>query len=389
MHRLKVERGALLALLLGAALLAPGYALAADEHGQPAHGTATEQHAVDAHGATADAHTAPAEAAHGDPNATDAHGHEAAAHPATDAHTVDQHATDAHGAEAAHGGGDAHGDAAHGAHGGGHGGGMPHLPNAITFISQWVPGPVAAKLDAMKDPIFSLVMAALIAVFFVSLAGKLDARRPGRAQMAAEMVMGGLYSLFSTIIGPKARSHTPFLGSLFVFILCNNLFGLIPLGHASTSSFANTTFALGMLTFLYVQAVALKENGIGGYLHHMAGSPKTGMDWGFSLLLFPLHVLGELIKPVSLSLRLFGNIFGEDTLVATMVLLGAGITFSLTGGSPWVPGLPLQFPFYFLGLLSCTIQALVFTLLATVYIALWLPHGHHGDEHGEAHHAHH
>lgn len=386
MHRLKVERGALLALLLGAALLAPGFALAADDHGQPVPATTAEQHgtAADAHGTAADAHTAPAEAEH--PVVDDGHGHEpAAGHPATDGHAVD-----AHDADVAHG--DAHAaDAAHGdaAHGGGHGGGMPHLPNAITFISKWVPGAVGEKLDALKDPIFSLVMAALIAAFFMSLAGKLDARRPGRAQMAAEMVFGGLYSLFATIIGPTARRYTPFLGSLFVFILCNNLFGLIPLGHSSTSSFANTTFALGMLTFLYVQGIALKENGIGGYLHHMAGSPKTGMDWGFSLLLFPLHLLGELIKPVSLSLRLFGNIFGEDTLVATMVLLGAGITFSLSGGNPWVPGLPLQFPFYFLGLLSCTIQALVFTLLATVYIALWLPHGHHGDEHGEAQHAHH
>ena len=105
------------------------------------------------------------------------------------------------------------------------------------------------------------------------------------------------------------------------------------------------------------------------------------MDWGFSLLLFPLHLLGELIKPISLSLRLFGNIFGEHTLVATMVILGGGVMVGLTG-SDYIPGLPLQFPFYFLGLLSSTIQALVFTLLATVYIALWLPHGDHGEEHG-------
>lgn len=355
MHRIKIERGALLALVLGTALLVSGSALAADDHGQPAHGAATEQH------------SAPADAAH----ATDAPaGHGDAAH-----------------GDAAHGDA-AHGDAAHadGAHG--HGG-TPHVPNALTFISQWVPGPVAAKLDELKNPIYSLLVATIIAAFFVSLSKRMDARRPGRAQMAAELILGGLYSLFSTIIGPSARRYTPFLGSLFLFIYCNNLFGLLPLGHASTSSFADTTFALGLMTFLVVQGIALKENGLGGYLHHMAGSPKTKMDWGFSLLLFPLHLLGELIKPVSLSLRLFGNIFGEETLVATMVLLGAGITFSLTDGIALVPGLPLHFPFYFLGLLSSTIQALVFTLLATVYIALWLPHGHHGDEHADAHHAHH
>jgi len=342
---------------MGAALLAPRFAQAQD------HGQAVET---------------PAEA-HGTPAATDTH--------ATDPHATDPHATDAHAADTAHGDAAAHGDEAHGEahgedHGEAHGGGTPHLPNAITFISKWVPEPVAVKLKAFLDPIFSLLMAAIIASFFIALSKKLDPRRPGRAQMAAELIMGGLYSLFTTIIGPTARRYTPFLGSLFFFILCNNLFGLVPLGHAATASFANTTFALGMLTFLYVQGIALKENGIGGYLHHMAGSPKTGMDWGFALLLFPLHLLGELIKPVSLSLRLFGNIFGEDTLVATMVLLGAGIMYSLTDGMALVPGLPLHFPFYFLGLLSSTIQALVFTLLATVYIALWLPHGHHAEEHG-------
>jgi F-type H+-transporting ATPase subunit a len=378
MQRMRVDRSAPLALLIGAALLFAGVCLA-EEPAHPAATTAaptehvaTQEHATTAepvaadgaaHGDVAATHEAvAAEGAHGEPVA--AHGEAAGTHGA---------AADAHGAAA-----DAHGAAA--AHGGGHGTGMPHIPSALTFIEAKLPPAQAEMLNKLKDPIFSLLVALLLAVFFVSLAGKLDARKPGRTQMAVELIFGGLYGLFTTIIGPSARRYTPFLGSLFVFIFCNNLFGMVPLGHSSTSSFANTTFALGMLTFLYVQYIALKENGIGGYLFHMAGSPKTGMEWGFSLLLFPLHVLGELIKPVSLSLRLFGNIFGEDTLMATMVLLGAGIMFKITGGMALVPGIPLQLPFYFLGLLSCTIQALVFTLLATVYIALWLPHGHHAEE---------
>ena len=152
------------------------------------------------------------------------------------------------------------------------------------------------------------------------------------------------------------------------------------------------------MTFLYVQGIAIKENGIGGYLMHLAGDPKTPMDWGFSILLFPLHVLGELIKPLSLGLRLFGNIFGEETLVATMVILGYLLMKAIGGivlagdAAVWgfLPGIPLQLPFYFLGLLSSTIQALVFTLLSTVYIALFLPHGDHGhsEGHGEEAHGH-
>ena len=297
-----------------------------------------------------------------------------------DGHQTEQVTHGGHG-EAVHGD-DAHGEVGHEAihEAGGHDehSSMPHLPNLLTFISLVVPENVANILTEWTNPIFAFIVIIVVSLFFITLRPKLDPRSPNRTQMAVELVLGSLYGLFQQIIGPTARRYTPFLGSLFLFILLNNLFGMVPLGHASTSAFNTTTLALGVITFVIVQGIALKENGIGGYLHHMAGSPKTGMDWGFSLLLFPLHVLGELIKPISLALRLFGNIFGEDTLVATMVLLGAGITYGLVG-SDFVPGIPLQFPFYFLGLLSSTIQALVFTLLATVYIALWLPHG---EEHG-------
>jgi F-type H+-transporting ATPase subunit a len=357
MRRMRVDRRVPLALVLGVILTLPAFVLAEE----PAHG----EHATPA----ATEHVATQEVA----------GHEAV--PGETPAPGGEHAAPAGGHEAAA----THGEAAHGEGGHGGHGGMPHIPSALTFIEKGLAPEQASKLDSLKDPIFSILVSLILAVFFISLSRKLNARNPGRTQMAVELVFGGLYSLFTTIIGSTARKYTPFLGSLFVFIFCNNLFGMVPLGHSSTSSFANTTFALGMLTFLYVQGIALKENGIRGWLFHMAGSPRTGMEWGFSLLLFPLHVLGELIKPISLSLRLFGNIFGEDTLMATMVLLGAGIMFKITGGVALVPGLPLQVPFYFLGLLSCTIQALVFTLLATVYIALWLPHGHHEEGHGEAH----
>ena len=230
MRKILKARPATLALALGAALFAAGAAWAQD------HGT-TDEHAHD-HDTTA---------THGEAYADDPSGHDPAV----------THADPAgHGEEAAHGehGADAHGEDAHG---GGHGS-MPHLPSALTFIEQWVPGPVAAKLDAFKDPIFSLFMALVLAGLFVALSKQLDPRKPGRAQMAAEMLFGGLYSLFRTIIGEDARKYTPFLGSLFIFILFNNLFGLVPLGHAATSSFANTTFALGLLTFLYVQFIALQ-----------------------------------------------------------------------------------------------------------------------------------
>ncbi|MCP4290579.1 MAG: F0F1 ATP synthase subunit A [bacterium] len=302
-----------------------------------------------------------------------------------DAHGSDSHNSGHKTEEVGHG--DTHGQDSHsgehaGEHAGEHGEGHDdHLPSLLDYIAVATPDNVDHILVEWKNPIFAFIVIIIASVFFIGLSKDLSARKPGRKQMVTELVLGGLYDLFVQIIGPTARRYTPFLGSLFLFILLNNLFGLIPLGHASTSAFNTTTFALGAITFFFVQIVALKENGLLGYLHHMAGSPKTGMDWGFSLLLFPLHLLGELIKPVSLALRLFGNIFGEEALVATMVSLGILITHAFVESS-LMPGIPLQFPFYFLGLLSSTIQALVFTLLATVYIALWLPHGDHDEEHG-------
>ncbi len=153
--------------------------------------------------------------------------------------------------------------------------------------------------------------------------------------------------------------------------------GLVPFLHAATSAI-NITAALGICTFLYVQGIALKENGPLGYLHHMAGSPRSGVEWAFVPLMFPLHLLGEFIKPLSLSLRLFGNVMGEDKLVAVFIILGA----SMLAFTNLPVGIPIQVPIMFLALLTSTIQALVFTLLSTVYIALMLPHGDHEEAHG-------
>jgi F-type H+-transporting ATPase subunit a len=272
-----------------------------------------------------------------------------------------------------------HGPGPHGEAEGGHGG-VAHLNNLVTIIAGALsPGgkasPTALFLERFLDPIFSGLTAILLALFFAHIYTR-RSQDPGRLQMAAELIIGGLYHLFEVILGPQARRFVPFLGTLFLFILVNNLMGLVPLLHSSTSSI-NTTVALAICTFFYVQWIGMRENGILGYLHHLAGSPHSAMEWGFSLLLFPLHVLGELIKPLSLSLRLFGNIFGEDALIATMVVLGAGLMHGLH-----IPvGLPLQFPFLFLAMLTSTIQALVFALLSTVYIALMLPHEDHGEMH--------
>jgi len=277
-------------------------------------------------------------------------------------------------------------------HGGGHGS-TPHLTNWVGLLAQSLAGdgpeptPTSRFVERFLNPIFSMVGALVLMLLLVNVANR-RTKVPGRVQMAVKLVMGGLYGLFQTVLGDNARKYTPYLGTLFLFILFNNLGGIIPFGHSSTSAI-NTTLALGVCTFLYVQGIALKENGIGGYLWHMAGSPQSTPEKCMIPLMFILHLVGEFIKPVSLSLRLFGNIFGEDTLIATMVGLGVllvnVILHAIAGPDiNTFIGIPFQVPFLFLALMTSTIQALVFTLLSSIYIALMLPHKH--EEHGgEAH----
>ncbi|MEW5796122.1 MAG: F0F1 ATP synthase subunit A [Candidatus Zixiibacteriota bacterium] len=254
--------------------------------------------------------------------------------------------------------------AAEGAGAGAHGG-APHLPNLVALLF----GP-----DSVANHWVNVIFAFVIGVVLSSVSMTVYARRkmiPGKLQNAVEMMVEGMYSFIESILGHDAKKYVPYLGSLFFYILLMNWIGMVPLGHSPSTSL-NITASLAILTFLYAQWTGVTRLGFLGYLHHMAGSPRDVISWCMVPLLFPLHIIGELAKPFSLALRLFGNITGEDTLVAVFVGLGIAIlAFSPVG-------VPLQLPFYFLGLLLSTIQALVFTLLSTIYILLMLPHEEHG-----------
>jgi F-type H+-transporting ATPase subunit a len=150
--------------------------------------------------------------------------------------------------------------------------------------------------------------------------------------------------------------------------------GLIPFLISPTSAI-NVTAALAITVFLYVQYTAFTRLGPLKYFHHLAGEPTSVITWCLAVINLPLHIIGEFVKPMSLALRLFGNILGEDILIAAMVVLG--IMFLGIFGSPI--GFPFQVPFYFLAMLTATIQALVFTMLATSYIMMVVPHHEDGE----------
>ena len=130
--------------------------------------------------------------------------------------------------------------------------------------------------------------------------------------------------------------------------------------------------ALAVTTIIYVHYHAIRVNGIGGYLKHYLGEP---------LWLAPLnlvsHTIGELARPVSLSLRLFGNMFGEDTVIAILILIAAPLASKLIV-------IPFQFPMVLLTIFTSFVQAMVFTMLTCVYIAGFMAHEEHhppGHEH--------
>jgi F-type H+-transporting ATPase subunit a len=290
---------------------------------------------------------------------------------------------DGHGeavSEQAHGQEEAHGEAE--THEGGHGEGgiSTHLPTLITLFERlFGPAGWVEFLHAWENVFFSL----LVIIFMTIVAYTAYRKRekiPGPLQNLVEILVETFASFVEGILGREdGRRFVPFLGTLFFYILLMNFFGLIPLMKSPTSVF-NTTIALAISVFIYVQYTGIRRLGIGGYLFHLAGEPRGVIGWSLVVIMLPLHIVGEFARPVSLGLRLFGNIMGEDTLLA--VFLGLGVL--VLRFIPVPVGIPLHLPFIFLAILTSTIQALVFTLLSTIYISQVLPH-HDEEEHGGEH----
>jgi len=247
-----------------------------------------------------------------------------------------------------------------------HGGGAPELPSLVSLVFGH---------EGIAHDWVNVIYAFVVAIIFAVVSVRVYSKRqliPGPLQNFLEMLVEGMYNFIYSVLGKDTRRYIPYLGSLFFYILAMNLLGLIPFGHAPSTSI-NITASLAILTFLYAQWTGITRLGAIGYFDHLAGQPRSVISWLLVPLMLPIHIIGEFAKPFSLAIRLFGNITGEDVLVAAFVALGvASMSIFHLQGSP--VGIPLQIPFYFLGILLSTIQALVFTLLSTVYILMMLPH---------------
>ena len=178
---------------------------------------------------------------------------------------------------------------------------------------------------------------------------------PEKGQNFFEVVIDGLEKFMVEITGPEGRFFFPFVATIFLFILVSNLIGLIP-GCFSPTANLNTTLALALCTFVLTHVIGIKYHGV-KYIKHFCGPV-----WWLIPLMLPIELIGHLARIMSLSVRLFGNIFGKEMVLA--------ILFGLAG--LYLAPLPIMF----LGILVCFIQALVFMLLSIMYFVGAMEHAH-------------
>lgn len=182
-----------------------------------------------------------------------------------------------------------------------------------------------------------------------------------------ELVIETVYGMMKDIIGPEAKRYFPLIGTLALYIFFCNVLGLIP-GFDPPTNNISTNAACAIIVFLYYNYQGLRVNGI-GHLTHMANPMGVWWGWFLSPIMFPVELIGHIARPVSLSLRLMGNMTGDH-----MVVLGFAAL---------VPML-VPVPFQLLGLLVCVIQAAVFCLLTMVYIGMAVEEQHHDEAHAHA-----
>lgn len=213
------------------------------------------------------------------------------------------------------------------------------------------------------------VIACILSVVIIwILKGKLSEDEPGHGQQTLELAVLGVRSMIEDIIGPQGLQYFPVVMTFAVLILVSNLMGLFPLFMSPTAA-VSVTFALGISSFVYYNWIGITENGIIGHLKHLAGP-----IWWIAPLIFPIELISNFIRPFSLGIRLFGNLFADEKVVHTVSHLAPPWT--------WVAPLALM-P---LGIFVAFIQTFVFILLSQLYLSE-VSHGSHEGHAGDAEHA--
>src|SRR5215203_756361 len=232
-------------------------------------------------------------------------------------------------------------------------------------------GPYTAENAIPWYTVMFFIACILSVVLIWIFKGKLSESEPGGAQQTLEVSVLAVRNMIQDIIGPHGLQYFPVVMTFAVLILVSNLMGLFPLFMSPTSA-TSVTFALGLSSFLYYNYIGIKENGIGGHLAHLAGP-----IWWIAPLIFPIELISNLIRPFSLGIRLFGNLFADEQVLETLANLAPPVTW-------FAPILLMP-----LSVFVAFVQTFVFILLSQLYLsevshAPHDSHAAHGAEHDES-----
>ena len=235
---------------------------------------------------------------------------------------------------------------------------------------------VAAMLRAMGRQVPAghvipdyLAMAVIIVAFWAIVClivrCRLSVENPGKLQILFEDAVAAGQGMLRDYVGHKGPRYLALVTTMFVFILTGNLMGFIP-GLKSPTSNINVTLGCALTVVAYYHMQGVKEQGLWHYLKHFATPP--GAPLFLAPIMLPIELISHLSRVLSLSLRLFGNIFGHDLVIL--------ILFSII---PFLVPLPVMF----LGLITVSLQAYIFVLLTTIYLGGAVATEHEQHEHDE------
>jgi len=239
-------------------------------------------------------------------------------------------------------------------------------------------GPVAAAiLRALGRPVpahnvipdylaMLLVITLALAAFALFVRSRLSVEHPGSLQVLLEDFVGIFNGLLDDFIGPAGRKYLPIVGSLFLLILISNLAGMVP-GLMAPTSNVNVTLGCALTVWVLYHVEGIRAQGIVSYLKHFVVLPGApGWMIAFAPIILIIEGIAHLARALSLTIRLFGNIFGEELVILILATL-----------VPFVVPLPMMA----LGLVTSTLQALIFAILTMVYLGGAVAVEHHDDGH--------
>ncbi len=232
-------------------------------------------------------------------------------------------------------------------------------PNIVEYIAHRI---------GLNDYIAPDILTGMLILGGMLVGGWLAVRRwrnqPAGPQNLLEALVDGINTLSRQIIGPAGPRYISFFATLFLFILCANLIGLLP-GFKSPTANLNVNAGLAITVMLAASAVRLRLHGAGGYVRHFCGPP-----YWLAPLFLVIRLMEEIIRPLSLTMRLFGNIMSKEIILSIMVYLLTLFFFADNLYAKILLPVPLILRplIILLGVVVSFVQALVFTGLAMVYV---------------------